>query len=99
VWGPPEKSARADARTALRAQHHVGVRRTWEWPLLSRYRSVEQGVALTRKGAVAISRGYVPEFEDRRLIEIDTTFDDDTAEERVFAEILRAARVGRGASS
>jgi hypothetical protein len=33
------------------------------------------------------------------IVEIDTTFDDDTAEERVFAEILRATGVGPGASS
>jgi hypothetical protein len=33
-------------------------------------------------------------FDDPLIVEIDTTFEDDTAEERVFAEVLRAAGIG-----
>jgi hypothetical protein len=40
------------------------------------------------------------EFEAALMIvEVDTTFDDDTTEERVFAENLRAAGVDPGPSS
>jgi Schlafen, AlbA_2 len=34
------------------------------------------------------------DFEEPLIVELDTTFDDDTAEARVFAEVLRAAGVG-----
>src|SRR5262249_20687348 len=57
VWGPLTEPSR-DHRAPVWAQHHVGVRRTWEWPISPRYRSIEQGVAVTRTGVVAISRGY-----------------------------------------
>ena len=37
------------------------------------------------------------EFKEPLVVELDTTFDDDTAEARVFAEVLRVVGVGPAA--
>src|SRR5262249_14458150 len=57
VWGPLE-NPNAEGRFPVWAQHHVGVHRSRDTPISPRYRSIEEGVAVTRNGVVAISRGY-----------------------------------------
>jgi hypothetical protein len=159
TWGPSENDPRhTESRRAVWAQHHVGIYREKQTPISHRYRSIEDSVAVTRTGAVAISRGYHTSTEDSRrlgalddnelrpffanalraareilteygghgdlrlvyrldvgerglhfesipnigvwklaeplLVEVDTTFEDDSVEAWVFAELLRAAGLG-----
>jgi hypothetical protein len=90
TWGE-QADTRRDGRLAAWAQHHVGVRRVRMADLHPTRSHVEEGVVVTRAGAVVIYRGFLLRDDDNQSDGHTDTVTESELRAR-FEPSLRAAR-------